>query len=407
MTAQMHNFWLILNTAMHQGEYAKQVQLEEPVDWAYLSMQARKQNLLPIFVDIAQQYESYRVSPGFAKDTLDAMAMVAVQIQKNTEFLDLYKAFLSQGLSPIVFKGIVLRQIYGQYGDLRVSGDEDILIRPEEYESVREVLECRGYQCKNSELIKQRVAHIREVAFYNADIQFSIEVHINLFSEKDPVRAYMNRAVHPFEDTEILEIDGVRVRIMNPSQSYLHLVFHSFHHFFDRGMGIRHVMDILKYAEVYKERICFREIEEILKPVRADAFLRDIRWIGNQYFGFPAEGNTESCCPQDFLDDLTETGVFGGLEKTDHIAANISLYVSTFAPEKRKLYGLLMGAFPDRAKLVEGYPCLAERPWLLPAVWLRRFVKFGRYAGKDIISVLREIFNKSDKRAALLKKYRE
>ena len=132
MTAQMHNFLLILNAAMHPSEIAEPTQLEKPVDWAYLSMQARKQNLLPIFVDIAQQHESYRTYSDFAKDTQDAMAMVTAQIQKSVEFLDLYKAFLNQGLSPVVFKGIALRQIFGQYGDLRLSGDEDILIRLEE-----------------------------------------------------------------------------------------------------------------------------------------------------------------------------------------------------------------------------------------------------------------------------------
>ena len=65
MTAQMHNFMLILSATMHRGENVKPMQLEEPVDWAYLSMQARRQNLLPIFVDIAQQYESYCTYPGF------------------------------------------------------------------------------------------------------------------------------------------------------------------------------------------------------------------------------------------------------------------------------------------------------------------------------------------------------
>lgn len=407
MTANMHNFWKILSAAMQQNEYPEPVQLEEPADWAYMSRQARKQNLLPIFLEIAQQYDSCCMYSGFINDVQDAMAMVAVQIQKNKEFLSLYQDFLNHGLCPVVFKGIVISRIYGRYGDYRVSGDEDILIQPEEYQLIREILERKGYRCTRPDLTEQQIARMHEITFYNAETKLSIEVHLNIIGEEDALRTYMNRAIHPFEETEILEIDGVPIRVMNPTQSYLCLVFHGYNHFLTRGVGIRPVMDILKYEEAYRERICFAEIEESLKAVRADAFLRDIRWIGNRYFDLPKEENIQGCCPQELLDDLMETGIFGGSEKTDCLAANISLAVSSFGAKERKLRGLLVSAFPRREQLIERYPYLEERPWLLPVVWMKRFVKFGRYAGKNIISIVREILNKSDKRADILKKYRE
>lgn len=407
MTAQMHNFMLILNTAMHHGEPVKPLRLEEPVDWAYLSMQARRQNLLPIFVDIAQQYESYCTHPIFAKDTQDAMAMVTAQIQKTVDFLDLYNAFLGQGLSPVVFKGITLRQLYGQYGDLRISGDEDILIQPEEYDATRKVLESKGFQCAHPNLTKRQMAHMHEVRFYKPETQFNIEVHINIFGEANRVHAYMNRTVHPFADTEILEIEGVPLRVMNPSQSYLCLVFHSFKHFLANGMGIRHLMDILKYEQTYKERICFAEIEAFMNAIHADAFLRDIRWIGSRYFNLPAEENTQACCPQELLDDITNTHIFGDLEKVNRYASHISLASSSMDTKNWKFRGLLMSAFPCRAQLIEKYPYLEEKPWLLPAVWALRFIKCRRYEGKGNISAVHKALNKAEKHINLLKQYRK
>lgn len=406
MTAQMRNFWMILNAAIHKDAALEPEKLKAPVDWAYMSLQARKQNLLPVFTDIAQQYEDYCLYPGFAADVQDTMAIVAGQMQRSEEFLDLYKAFLDAGLRPVVFKGIVLRQLYGDYKDYRVSGDEDILVRPEEYRSVREVLERKGYQCTRPKLTGRQIARMHEVTFCNAEIQLSIEVHLNLFTEEDSVRAYMNRAVRPFEDTEILEIDGVPVRVMNPTQSYLYLVFHGFNHFLSKGMGIRPMMDILKYAQAYRQRIRFSEMEEPLKTVRADAFLRDIQWIGTQLLGFPAEESAQDCGSRDLVDDLMETGIFGGSSRTDCFAANISLPASAVGTTDRKVRGLLIGAFPGRSRLMERYPCLEEKPWLLPVVWARRFVKFGRYAGKNTVEVIREILNKTEKRAEILKKYR-
>ena len=117
--------------------------------------------------------------------------------------------------------------------------------------------------------------------------------------------------------------------------------------------------------------------------------------------------DVQGYCPRELLGDLLETGIFGGSEKTDCLAANINLIVSAAGGKKRKLRGLIAGAFPQRAQLMEQYPYLEERPWLLPTVWAKRFVRFGRYAGKNMISVVGEILSKSAKRAEILKKYRE
>ena len=141
-------------------------------------------------------------------------------------------------------------------------------------------------------------------------------------------------------------------------------------------------MDLLQYEQTYKERICFAEIEEFIKTIHADAFLRDIRWIGSRYFSLPAEEDLQACCPQELLDDITDTHIFGALEKASRYTSNISLAASSADTKNWKLQGLLRGAFPRRVLLVDKYPYLEERPWLLPAVWVLRFIKFGSYEGK-------------------------
>lgn len=60
-------------------------------------------------------------------------------------FLQFYKKFLKADVHPIVMKGIICRQLYGEYCDHRPSGDEDILIRKSEYEYVEKTLVENGY----------------------------------------------------------------------------------------------------------------------------------------------------------------------------------------------------------------------------------------------------------------------
>ena len=66
------------------------ISLIEPVDWNRLSEIARKQNILPLFFEVANSIESYTSTSVYAKDQLDTFAMVAAQIQRSSAFADAY-----------------------------------------------------------------------------------------------------------------------------------------------------------------------------------------------------------------------------------------------------------------------------------------------------------------------------
>ena len=57
-----------------------------------------------------------------------------IQARKTEEFLALYKRLLEAGLTPMVVKGIICRQLYPQ-PDSRCSGDEDVLIPKDQFAS--------------------------------------------------------------------------------------------------------------------------------------------------------------------------------------------------------------------------------------------------------------------------------
>ena len=406
MNSQIYNFLEILNAVIDVNGYENTVQIQEPMDWEYMSIQARKQNLLPIFVEGAERYDSYRNYSGYARDIQDAMVMVAVQMQKSKAFLDVYTKFLDNGVSPIVIKGIVMRQLYGDYREHRLSGDEDILIRPEEYDKVREILEHEGYSCSRPMLTKQQIEQLHEITFHNEEKDFFIEVHLNIIGKENSTRTYMNDVfADAFEKTEILEIDGVPLSVMNPTQTFLYLVFHAFKHFQMGGMGIRPMLDILLYKEAYNDQIIMEDIEEPLRKTHADIFLRDMMWIGNKYFKKSYEA-VPGCCPEELLEDFIESGIFGGSHKTDALAKNIHFSLSTFGEKRGKIHALVVGAFPPRGQLMEPYPYLVEKPWLLPYAWIQRFIKFKKYAGKDMGRLVRETLQKVDRRESILKKYK-
>ena len=64
----------------------------------------------------------------------------------GTLFLDVYRSLLEKGQKPLVLKGVVVRQLYGELSDYRPSCDEDLYVRPEEAIPCRRELENLGFR---------------------------------------------------------------------------------------------------------------------------------------------------------------------------------------------------------------------------------------------------------------------
>lgn len=405
MNTQISNFLKILRIIFDEKcEFL----LNEPVDWAYLSELARKQNLLPLFLEVANRFENYVKSESYAKDQLDTFAMVAAQIQRSSAFIDIYEKITEQGIYPIVMKGIVCRQLYGDLGEHRPSGDEDILVEVRDFPKVKEVLEKARYVCSVPDITERGLEQVQEISFYNLEQNLHLEVHTNIIGKENEERERMNglfQKVH--EHGRIITIDGANMKVLEPTDSLLFLVVHAYKHFQNRGVGIRQILDILLYYREYKQEIDLSRLQDALKICKAENFWMDILYIGNQYLGLYEERPEQICCPEELLQDMMQAGVFGGRDKSDFVAANVNLAAENGTNRQGKIHTLIRAAFPSRQVLLAGYPYLGDKPWLLPVVWGKRWIKFVKYAKKDVWKLSREILRKSSARMEIIKKYKK
>ena len=85
MDTQVSNFFKILRRIF---DNQKEVLLDEPVDWTFLSKTARRHNVLPLFFEAAVSWEDYRNSDVYDMDQLDTFVMVAEQIQRSNLFVN-------------------------------------------------------------------------------------------------------------------------------------------------------------------------------------------------------------------------------------------------------------------------------------------------------------------------------
>lgn len=132
----------------------------------------------------------------------------------------------------------------------------------------------------------------------------------------------------------------------------------------------------------------------------------DVLYIGNQYLGFYEKKPEYVCCSKELLKDMIQSGVFGGQEKSDYAAANTNLALEDDRYGQGMFNTLFRAVFPKRKVLLAGYPYLEKKPWMLPVVWGKRWIKFIRYAGKDVWKLGREIMKKSSARMKMIKNTR-
>ena len=405
MDTQINNFLKILKSIFcNQNE----IFLDEPVDWKFLSETARKQNLLPLFFEAAAMRDDYQKSEVFVKDQMDTFTMVATQIQRTNDFLEIYKKIIEDGIYPIVIKGISCRVLYGELGEHRPSADEDILIEIKDFQKIKGILEQEHYVCSVPDITDHGLDQIQEVSFYNPEQKLYLEVHTNLIGKENKERVRMNNLffnVH--ENGKTMQIDGVDIKVLEPTKALLFLILHAYKHFKNRGVGIRQVLDILLHYREYKQEIEEKDLQEALKICKAENFWMDVLYIGNQYLGFYEKKPEYVCCPEELLKDMIQSGVFGGQEKSDYAAANTNLALEDDRYGQGMFNTLFRAVFPKRKVLLAGYPYLEEKPWMLPVIWGKRWMKFIRYAGTDAWKLGREILKRSSVRMEMIKKYKK
>ena len=131
-------FLSILKDALH-GEASEDIQSLSMEEWEKLFQIAQKQSVAPmIYQQIFPMPAFGQADPGFQNFwKMHTLKEAGNQARCSALFLMLYDKMRQNGFTPHVVKGIVCRSLYPN-PDLRISGDEDLLIPREQFAPVEE-----------------------------------------------------------------------------------------------------------------------------------------------------------------------------------------------------------------------------------------------------------------------------
>ena len=276
----------------------------------------------------------------------------ALQVSERQlrELERIYNAFEENGIDYMPLKGCKMKALYPK-PELRNMGDADILIRTEQYDKIRSVMQSLQFT-EGEETVHELV--------WKSDALY-LELHKHLIPSYN--RDFYGYFGEGWARAKLLR--GTQYT-MTPEDEYIFLFTHFAKHYRDGGIGCRHVVDLWVFLRSHPE-LDLDYIQTELKKLQLLDFYRNIRRLISTWFE-----DQESDSRTDFLTEfIFASGSFGQIENRVLSRAVRDANHSVLGFSGKLLY-LWQTAFPGIKILREKYTILKKHPYMLPLVWLIR-----------------------------------
>lgn len=301
---------------------------------------------------------------------------IAVSEKQKFEVGSVCKAFSENNIDHMPLKGTILREMY-PHSDMRLMSDADILIKTEQYDSIRPMMLELGFSESvesNHEYVWQKSGivielHKRLIPSYNKDYYayYGNGWRLAVPSETMP---------HRFE--------------MSAEDQMIYLFTHFAKHYRDGGIGLRHITDLY----VYRRHIGNLDEEYIKKELQTlgtHEFYTNIKDTINVWFnGGSATEKTDL-----ITDFIFNSGVYGQLSQK-RIAETLKAKNGDESVKSAKKRRMLQMIFPSLENMKLHYGFLKKAPFLLPAAWVIRLFRIVFFKGKKAKNYYSDMKNVSN-----------
>lgn len=293
------------------------------------------------------------------------------------EINKIFEEFDKNNIDYMPLKGTLLKKMYPKT-EMRVMSDADILIKTEQYDTIKSVMENLGY------------TYVLESdhEFVWSKRGISIELHKRLIpSYNEDYYAYYGdgwRLGRPV-------FEGGNRYAMSADDEMVYLFTHFAKHYRDAGIGIKHIVDLWVYKNAVKS-LDNQYILDELKKLQLSEFYKNIMLTLECWFG-KSEFDEKTYF---ITDTIFNNGVYG--KHTNHVITS-ALKTSKLKESAQKVRFIKFKnmLFLPYDKMCTKYPVLTKIPFLLPIMWVVRgfnVIIFKRNQMKTFENDVKSISNK-------------
>lgn len=387
MTKEQTTFIRILSDHLNK----RKTTIPYDLDWDVMLAYARTHQVAGIVYAQAKQSMPLEIMELFRRETIASCCHFSV---REEICRTLKRLFSDADIPYFIIKGPVIADLYPDPA-LRLMGDVDIVVHPEDRDACHEILVSNGFLVTSKQ-------DGREWQYYKNNIEF--ELHDRLV-----YRETVNRKGHDIYFNDCWKY--VKDSKLDWGFHLLFLIFHLRKHLMNAGAGFRHYMDIAVVAE--KIQIDWDWLTTNLQITGMYEFAQKCFGLTERWFGIQTPISCE--LEPGFCDMATnktfDDGIFG-FDNTDNEDSDV---VNMVRKKKFSILGKIQMAlshlFPAGwiMKEMKPYSYLKKCPVLLPIAWMHRLVR-GIIGKKDrvLINRMKSAFVSNeiiDKREEMLKKW--
>lgn len=339
---------LLMKSAITGGKY----ELPDDSDLEQIYRAMARHNILPMGYLGARNCGVDRQNPVMQKFFLAYGKSLQISENQIAALHKIYTALDAEKIDYMPVKGCNMKFRY-PYPELRQMGDADILIRTDQYGSIREIMRKLGFT--------EGVESDHELVWTSPAL--CVEFHKRLIPTytKDYYRYYGDgwKLAARSEGTHFY---------MNSEDEFIYVFTHMAKHYRNGGIGFRQVMDLWVLLRMYPD-MDMDYITGEMEKLSLSAFYENIRRTLDVWFG---EREPDTVTDQ-ITDYIYNSGCWGSMEKHEISSALENLKAKESTTESRFRW-ILQNTFPSVSRISVNYPIAGKYPFLLPAVWIWRWI---------------------------------
>lgn len=247
--------------------------LRENLDWTYIGEKSQVHHVFPLLYNTLKRFDQWtpsKVLSGLRSATLQNGVR---NVLAREELLRILRRLQEHGIPAMPLKGPMLAEsVYGHLS-LRVFGDLDILVSPDQILKAKAALMSLGYQPLLS------LSHAEERLYLRADCEYHlsrlapgggfsvVELHWNLLT---PSFAVPLDAGLLWRSASEVIVEGVRYARMSPENQFLAVCLHAWKHFW---RPLQCVCDLNEFLGRAQDRLDWSEIRARTQALRIEKII--------------------------------------------------------------------------------------------------------------------------------------
>lgn len=290
----------------------------------------------------------------------------------------LYAAFDENGIDYLPVKGCILKGMYPK-PELRIMGDADILIRTEQYDRIKPIMQQLGFEEKNG--AEHELPWVSKALY--------VELHKSLFPQREEdlwacLGDGWDRAVKGQGNRHDLSVED----------AYIYIFTHMTKHFRGSGVGARQLVDLYVYRRAHPEMDEAR-IGQTMEALHLTQFHNNIMQLLAVWFADAPEDPVT-----DYITDYVFHNGNWGTEENKLYSEELQRAQKAGGIKNSGWKSLIHVIFMPLRDMKMRYGILYKYPVLLPIFWVVRWFDVLIHKPKNIGKKLGMVREMTDEKVA-------